>query len=211
MSETNIEIRVKKRCEFGNNAARRARSAGLIPAIVYGRNQAARAIYLNAGEWTSLAQHRHHLIYLVDDDGGRQAALVKEVQINHLKNHYVHIDFHAVDVHARVRSTISLHAVGDCIGTAHGGTLEQNIHELPVECTPADLVDEIKVNVSDLEIGEHLLVKDIVMPEGMTVLMDADAIVFQVARPMQEEELETSQAEPSEPEAIKEKKQDTEE
>ena len=207
MSKDNNEIAVQPRSEFGNNAARRARNAGLIPAIIYGKGQEPRAIYLNAGDWISLAQHHHHLIYLVDGDR-KQAALVKEVQINHLKNYYVHVDFQAVDVHAKVHSTVSLHAIGDCIGAAHGGTLEQSIHELAVECTPADLVDEIKVNVADLDIGDHLLVKDIVMPSGMTALTEADAIVFHVARPMQEEEAAPAAAEATEPEAIKEKKKE---
>lgn len=186
MSKDNNEIAVQPRSEFGYNAARRARKAGLVPAVIYGKGMESKSIYLNAGEWDSIARHNHHLLFLVDGDQ-KQAVLVKEVQKNHLKNYYVHIDFQAVSADEVVHSTVTLHATGDCVGAARGGTLEQLIHEVPVTCKPQDLVDEVKVDVSGLEVGAKLLVKDLVLPAGLTVAADADAVVFTVAQPQQEE------------------------
>ncbi len=186
MSKDNNEIAVQPRSEFGNSAARRARKAGLVPAVIYGKGMESKAVYLNAGEWDSIARHHHHLLFLVED-GRKQAVLVKEVQKNQLKNHYLHVDFQAVDAEEAVHTTVTVHAVGDCVGAARGGVLEQLIHEIAVACKPQDLVDEVKIDVSALEIGAKMHVRDLALPAGVTAVADADAVVFTVVAPKQEE------------------------
>ncbi len=181
MSKDNNEIAIKPRSEFGNNAARRARKAGLVPAVIYGKGMESKAIYLNAGEWDSIARHNHHLLFLVDGDQ-KQAVLVKEVQKNRLKGQYVHVDFQAVAADEVMHATVTLHGVGDCVGASHGGVLEQLVHELAVTCKLQDMVDEVKVDISKLDVGEKLHVKDLVLPAGLTVAGDADAVAFAVTK-----------------------------
>ncbi len=179
MSTKDNEIAVQPRSEFGNNAARRARKAGLVPGVIYGKGQEAKAIYLNAGEWASIARHNHHILYLLDGDN-KQPALVKEVQINHLKNYFLHVDFQAVDPDQVIHSTIAIHPFGECAGVSQGGVLEQIVHEIPVACKSIALIDELKVNVTKLGVGEAIHVRDLQLPEGITVQGDADAVVFHV-------------------------------
>ena len=95
MSNENYEIAVMPRTDKGSAAARRARNQGLVPAIVYSKGTEPKQVYLNAGEWSSLARQNVTVVTLVDGDQ-KQAALVKEVQINHLKNYFYHIDFQAL-------------------------------------------------------------------------------------------------------------------
>ena len=202
------QIKVAARAEFGNNAARRLRRQGLIPAIVYGNNKEPQALTVNADEWSAFsARHGAHLVSL-QLDGKEIPALVKEVQFNYLKNYVVHIDFQAVDLNAEISSTVPLHAFGDCYGAAHGGILEQELHELPVVCRPADLPESIKVDVTKLEIGDALTVADIELPAGVKADIDSEAVVFHVVRQQEEQEPE-AEAEgeaATEPEAINEQK-----
>ena len=92
MSNESHKIAVQKRDVFGNNASRRLRRAGSIPAVVYGRGEAAAAYSVNADEWKVFAATGSKDIVLVDGDK-EISAVVREVQYNHLKNYVVHIDF----------------------------------------------------------------------------------------------------------------------
>lgn len=197
------EIAVQPRTETGSGAARRARKSGLVPAIVYSKHAEPKQIYLNAGDWASFARLNSHLLYLVDGSE-KQAVLVKEIQMNHLKAFCLHVDFQAVHEDEKIHATISVHATGDCAGVTQGGVLEQNMHEIPVLCKPADMVEEIKVNIEKLGFGESIHLKDIELPAGIAINGDPEAVVFHVAAPESAKaEAETDAA--AEPEAIKQK------
>ena len=132
-------------------------------------------------------------------------ALVKEIQFNYLKNYVLHVDFQEVDMNEEITDFVPIHAHGESVGAAHGGILEQELHELEVTCRPDHLPEAIRVDVSALAIGDSLHVKDLVLPEGVRVDIDPETTVFHVVRPKEEEVAEPA-AEATEPEAINEKK-----
>ena len=203
MSKAENVIAAQLRNEFGDNASRRLRKSGFIPAVIYSRGQESIAVTLKAEEW-QVAYARKASLYTIAVDGKEIPAIVKEVQFNHLKNYVYHVDFMAVDMTAEVHANVKLHAFGDCYGASHGGVLEQEVHELPVSCTPDALPDMIKVDVTNLKVGDVLTVADLVLPEGVKVRgLDAAEIVFHVVLPTED----TASAEgAAEPEAINEKK-----
>ena len=209
MSNESHKIAVQKRDAFGNNASRRLRRAGSIPAVVYGRGKAVRAYSVNADEWKVFAQHGVQLVTLID---GKEEipALVREVQFNHLKNYVIHIDFQEIDLKAELVSKVPVHAHGESYGAAHGGLLEQDLHEIEVTCRPQDLPDAIRVDVTALNIGDSLTVGDIVFPEGVRSTMAPETLVFHVVLPREESEEsatgEGAEAAPAQPEAINEQK-----
>jgi large subunit ribosomal protein L25 len=135
MSKAENVIAAQPRSEFGDNASRRLRKAGFVPAIIYGRTQEPMAIVMRAEEW-QVAYAKKASLYTIAIEGKEVPAIVKEVQFNHLKNYVYHVDFQAVDMAAEVHASVKLHAFGDCYGASHGGVLEQEVHELPVSCTP---------------------------------------------------------------------------
>lgn len=92
MSTVN-ELSVEARQEVGNNASRRSRNAGRIPAVVYGNGQEPKLLYVNLGDWEAF-EHQNESNQVVLVEGGvKTAAVVKEVQRNYLKNYVQHIDF----------------------------------------------------------------------------------------------------------------------
>ena len=207
MSKAENVIAAQPRNEFGDNASRRLRKSGYIPAVIYGRGKESRSIQLKTEEW-QVASARGANLYTVVLEGKEIPALVKEVQFNHLKNYVYHVDFLAVDMNAEITANVALHAFGECYGASHGGVLEQELHELPVTCRPDALPDLIKVDVTALQVGDALTVGQLVLPEGVRVHgLDADEIVFHVVRPTEEaEEAADSENAATEPEAINEQK-----
>ena len=207
MSKVNNEIAVQDRKEFGKCASRRSRKSGMIPAVIYSKGKEAKAIMVDADAWKVLAGHHVQMVTLVDG-ANKTAALVKEVQFNHLKNYVQHIDFLEVDLNADVTALVPVHAHGDCLGVSRGGILEFELHEIEVVCHPDHLPDFIAAEVTSLDVGDSLHVKDLAMPEGVRTDLDPEAVVAHVVRPKEEAEAPAEAA--AEPEAIKEKKPEAE-
>lgn len=207
MSKVNNEIAVQDRKEFGKCASRRSRKSGMIPAVIYSKGKEAKAIMVDADAWKVLAGHHVQMVTLVDG-ANKTAALVKEVQFNHLKNYVQHIDFLEVDLNADVTALAPVHAHGDCLGVSRGGILEFELHEIEVVCHPDHLPEFIAAEVTSLDVGDSLHVKDLAMPEGVRTDLDPEAVVAHVVRPKEEAEAPAEAA--AEPEAIKEKKPEAE-
>ena len=207
MSKVNNESAVQDRKEFGKCASRRSRKSGMIPAVIYSKGKEAKAIMVDADAWKVLAGHHVQMVTLVDG-ANKTAALVKEVQFNHLKNYVQHIDFLEVDLNADVTALVPVHAHGDCLGVSRGGILEFELHEIEVVCHPDHLPEFIAAEVTSLDVGDSLHVKDLAMPEGVRTDLDPEAVVAHVVRPKEEAEAPAEAA--AEPEAIKEKKPEAE-
>ncbi len=204
MSKAENVIAAQPRSEFGDNASRRLRKSGFIPAVIYSRGKESLHVMLKTEAW-QVASAKGANLYTIALEGKEIPAIVKEVQFNHLKNYVYHVDFQAVDMTAEIHANVALHAFGDCYGANHGGVLEQEVHELPVSCRPDALPDMIKVDVTNLQVGEALTVAQLVLPEGVKVRgLDADEIVFHVVLPTQD--AAASEEGSAEPEAINEKK-----
>ena len=207
MSKVNNEIAVQDRKEFGKCASRRSRKSGMIPAVIYSKGKEAKAIMVDADAWKVLSGHHVQMVTLVDG-ANKTAALVTEVQFNHLKNYVQHIDFLEVDLNADVTALVPVHAHGDCLGVSRGGILEFELHEIEVVCHPDHLPEFIAAEVTSLDVGDSLHVKDLAMPEGVRTDLDPEAVVAHVVRPKEEAEAPAEAA--AEPEAIKEKKPEAE-
>ncbi|WP_176013261.1 50S ribosomal protein L25 [Victivallis sp. Marseille-Q1083] len=188
------EIAVTARSEFGRNASRRARKKGLVPAIIYSKGKEGRAIFLKENEWEVLSKHDFSVVFLNEGDR-KTAAVVKEVQINYMKSYVVHIDFQEVDVHAVIHATLAVHPLGVAAGTNRGGVLDQLMHHIEVSGSAMNMPEKLEVNVSGMQIGDTIAVKDIVLPEGITAVSDPEMAVFHVMAQSAEEEAPAAAAE----------------
>jgi len=122
----------------------------------------------------------------------------------------VHVDFQELVAGERVTMRVPLAFVGTAEGVRNqGGLLEEVTRELEISADPANIPDRIDVDVSALTIGHPLHVRDLAVPQGVTVLTDAGATVVQVSPPRLEEEGASSSEAPSgEPEVVRAKKED---
>ncbi len=197
----------KKRTLGGSSHVRRMRKTGVLPAVIYGDEKEPVSIQLDTHAFEQLLHHHtsETLLIEIDLEGeGTMSVLVKEVQHHPVSSDLLHVDLQRVAANKPIHVEIPLELVGEAAGVKLGGTLEHIMHAIHVECLPGDLVESIKVDVTQLGIGDSLHVCDLKLPK-MKILADADAIMAVVAGPRAEQE-EESAAAVAEPEVIAKKK-----
>jgi large subunit ribosomal protein L25 len=150
-----------------------------------------------------------HVLVEIEIAGANELAIIQEVQHEPISGAILHVDFHAVKADEKLRSSIVVEPVGESIGVkSFGGLLEQSLRELEVECFPKDLPEVIRVDISALNIGDSVHVRDITLPEGVEAITDADLTVFLVASPTVAAEPVPGAETPTQPEVIREKKEE---
>ena len=180
----------------GKGVARKLRATGRIPGICYRRNAESAAISLDPSELDRLIRTASSGINtLIDlkvagggDFDGRQV-LIKELQRDPISGAYLHADFYAVDLKQTIHISIPVQLKGTPIGvTLGGGILDHATRELDVECLPDAIPEELAIDVSELEVGDSLHVRDIKVLEGVEILNDPDVSIVSVVAPAVVEE-----------------------
>ncbi|MBU1006350.1 MAG: 50S ribosomal protein L25, partial [Candidatus Omnitrophica bacterium] len=136
--------------------------------------------------------------------------VLKEVQKDPIKDCLLHVDFQEISLTETLKVNVPIAAKGEAIGVKQdGGVLQHILWEVEVQCLPTNIPEKIEINISGLKMGDALHVKDIVMPEGVKILEDPEAVVFSVEHPKKVEDVIAASAEGAmeEPEVIKEKKE----
>jgi large subunit ribosomal protein L25 len=176
--------------------ARKLRAAGRIPGVCYRRNAESVAISLDPSELDRLIRKASSGINtLIDlkvagggDFDGRQV-LIKELQRDPISGAYLHADLYAVDLKQTIHISIPVQLEGSPIGvTLSGGILDHATRELDVECLPDAIPEVFAVDVSGLEVGDSIHVRDIKVLEGVEILNDPDVSIVSVVAPAVVEE-----------------------
>jgi large subunit ribosomal protein L25 len=208
-----VKLSARPRLEAGRNAVSKVRARGAIPAVIYGAKDAATNLEVDRKDIENLlsrAVGENILVELEIRDGGKttnRISLIQEVQHHPVRGEIIHIDFHAVSMTEEIDAEIVLEHEGEPVGVkTFGGLLQQNMRSLPIRCLPQNLPEIIIVDVSGLNIGESLHVRDIKLPTGVVAVPDEDLTVFLVSEPTVAEEAAVAVEEPVAPEVIKEKK-----
>jgi large subunit ribosomal protein L25 len=198
-----VRLAVQPRDGFGTRGAKRLRKQGLLPAVLYGHKQATVPLALSHDDFVKAVRHGARLVELKTDDSA-EAAIIQEVQWDHLGKDVLHVDFRRVSKDERVVVTVPLHLRGIAPGVSGGGILDQPLHTLSVECLVTAVPESIRVPVNELQIGSSIKVRDLRLPEGVKAMTDADAIVVQVTAPQAEPAAAAAPAaaETAEPEVI---------
>jgi large subunit ribosomal protein L25 len=196
----------------GSQAARQLRRKGLVPAVLYGHKEETLSVALPADEVEKAIRHGVRVVDL-KADGKEGKALIRDVQWDHLGKELLHVDFTRVAADERIVVTVPLEIRGVAPGVNAGGTLDQPIHTLSVECLAISIPESIRVNVGELQIGSAIHVRDLVLPPGVKVMSDPDAIVVHVTTKVTEPEAPVAAEAPeqAEPEVIGRQKVEEEE
>jgi large subunit ribosomal protein L25 len=208
-----VKLTARPRAEAGRNAVGKVRARGAVPAVIYGANDPATKLEINKRDIENLLAHsvsENILVQLEIQDGGKttsRLSLIQEVQHHPVRDEIVHIDFHAVSMNEEIDAEVVLEPAGEPVGVkTFGGLLQQSMRLLPIRCLPQNLPEIITVDVSALNIGESLHIRDLKLPPGVTAVPDEDLTVFLVSEPTVVEEPVVVAEEAAAPEVIKEKK-----
>jgi large subunit ribosomal protein L25 len=214
-----VKLKAEPRTVTGRSAARRLKARGIVPAVVYGGKEKSQPLQVSARDINAMLSHASGENILVElEIAGQKAtktALLQEVQHSPVGGDILHVDFHAISMDEKITADVPLEPLGIATGVKNaGGLLDQNIRSLTIECFPKDLPDKVTVDVSALNIGDSIHVRDIKLPEGVVAKVPPDLTAFSVAAPVAEEEPVTPEAEAAAaagPEVITAKKEEGEE
>ncbi len=207
------EIQGEARQPGGRHANERLRRRGLIPAVIYGHNQAPEHVALSRHDTELALEHSAHVIKL-KAAGAETQYLIKDVQYDHLQKTPIHVDLMRVDITERVEVRVPLHFRGTPKGVASGGSLVQVVTELHVECPLTRIPEEIRVHIEHLDLNDTLLAGTIELPLDVKSLHKPEDVVAVVHPPRGTTKAEMAEegedAEGAEPEVIGKGKEEEE-
>ena len=210
------QLSASTRDSVGKGAARTLRSAGQIPAVIYGHAREPQALAVQAREVEKLLERvsAESTVIELNLASGVSRTLIREIQRHPFKKQILHIDFQELVAGEKVSVNVPIVLTGTPEGVrVSGGILSQVMSELTIRVDPVNIPRRIEADVTNVSIGHSLHVSDLTIPEGVEVLDDADATVAVVSAPKVEVEPTPSTEgveAAAEPELIRKTKEDEE-
>jgi len=168
-----ITVNAFVREDQGKGASRRLRKEEKVPSIIYGGTKEPLMISLNIHEITHLLEDENTFTSVLDLVVGKSkdSVVIKDIQRHPAKNTVFHVDFLRVDAKHALITTTPLHFIGmeENEAIRLGNMLNQFVVSIEISCLPQDLPHGINVDVTNLELGEHLTLTDLILPEGVII------------------------------------------
>jgi large subunit ribosomal protein L25 len=174
-----VRLAAEPRTEFGKGAARRTRRAGKIPAVLYGHGSDPKHLALPALEFARVVrEHGQNAILTLDiDSSGTELALTKTVTTHPIKNYIEHVDLLLVRIGEKVSVDVPVVVRGDA---ASGTLVNQELTTVQIEAEALHIPEQIDVSVQDAEAGTQITAGQLILPPGVTLGTDPDALVVNV-------------------------------
>jgi large subunit ribosomal protein L25 len=191
-----VTLNAMKREKTGKETAKKMRKAGYIPAILYGKGAQPLPFGVRYPEFEKVYR-RHHgetVIYNLNFENGEnlmKQAILKEIQRDPVTDMFIHLDFQVIEEDKPIELKVPLEFVGKPVGIMKGGVLEIHLHDIVVECLPVHIPDKITVDLSKLDVGQSLHVRDIKVPETIKIVSSPGETVATLVA--EEEEIQASE------------------
>ncbi len=203
MAGERVKLQVTLREERGTNASRRLRREGKIPGVLYGRGNAPHPICVGERELRRVltGESGMHAILdvVLEGQSSTHASILKDYQQDPLRGKIVHFDLQEVRLDQPIQATVSVHLIGEPVGSREGGVLSQVSREINIEALPMEIPEHLELDVSNMQIGDTLRLLDLPPMEGVTFLDDLEETVLAtVTLPTREVEPEPEELEEGE-------------
>ena len=214
-----IVVEGSPRALRGKNEARRLRQTGQVPAVLYGGKGAALTLALNAKQVGAIlrSESGHNTLFQVDLGGKQEPAILKDWLVDPTSGKLLHVDLLRVAMDVRMKVKVPVHTFGEPSGVkVQGGVFEVVTREVEIECLPADIPTEFKVDVSGLMLGKQLRANELPLDTAkMKLITEPERVLAHVVALKVEEEkpaeaVAAEAATPAEPEVIKKGKKEVE-
>jgi large subunit ribosomal protein L25 len=216
----NFKIEGQVREGRGKGPARRVRTTGMVPAVLYGNKKDAISLTVDAKQVAKILRSEtgHNTIFTVSvANGGDEKAMVRDWQVDPVSGKLLHVDLFRIAMDVRMRVMVPVHTFGEAQGVKlQGGVFETVTREVEVECLPADIPEEFRVDITDMMIGKQLRAADLPFdPAKIKLVTDPIRVIAHVVVLKKEEEpaadaAVTADAAPAEPEVMKKGKKEEE-
>jgi large subunit ribosomal protein L25 len=192
-----INLEIYPRSTTGKNANRRTRAAGRVPAVIYGKDRDSANMEMDAHAFNVILSHLagSSAIFRLKQEGAavEAIALLREIQKNPVTDQILHVDLMEIPQGVPVTVSVTVQVVGTNATVKNGeGSVAMALNSVDVSCLPSELPDHLEVDISDMELNDKILVKDLVTPAG-EILTDPETLVLNIkaAAVFVEEEEET--------------------
>ncbi|MBI4974392.1 MAG: 50S ribosomal protein L25 [Candidatus Omnitrophica bacterium] len=212
-----VILNAETRTGTGKKTAKDLRKKGLIPAVVYKGGGDALNLQIGRGDLEDVLHTKagENVLITLKTKGDKtlkdKTVIIKEIQREPIKDRIIHVDFNEILLTETLKVNVPLASHGEPAGVKKdGGILEHVMWELEVQCLPTAIPEKIDLDVSNLNIGDAIYIKNIVVPEGVKILNDPELIAMIVKPPRVEVPKEEVVEEAAEPELIRKKKEEEE-
>jgi large subunit ribosomal protein L25 len=217
----NIVVKSEKRQGLGSNAARRLRSQGFVPAVLYGESMASTPLVLSKKDIVQILrlESGENTIFKVSVDADSYDVMIKDLQVDPASDELLHVDLIRISMDKAVRVAVPVVHRGEPVGVkTEGGFVDFVTREVEIECLPRDIPESLAIDISELHIHQSFKVEGMSVPAGVRVLTDPGTVLVLISLPHKEEEFpgekpeaEVAAEEPKEPEVIKKERAEKEE
>jgi large subunit ribosomal protein L25 len=196
-NQTSPQLDVNSRDPSGSRTARRLRRGGRVPGILYGGGAEPLSFDVDARELRLALARAGAVLDLSVDGSAPTPVVLKEAQRHPVRGETVHVDLLRVRLDRAIHAVVVLELEGadESPGAREGGVLEQITRELNVEALPTAIPEAIVHDVSQMQIGETLMLSAVTPPEGVTLLDDLEETVLATLSPPRLQTEETSEIE----------------
>jgi len=170
-----FEFVAESRDLSGKSVARAIRRQGKVPAVIYGGDGDPEKLVLEHNDVVKHLEHEAVYSHVLDVkvDGKTQKALLKDIQRHPAKAQVLHVDFMRVDESHKIKMHVPLHFINEdiCVGVKAGGVVTHAVVDVEVACMPSSLPEYIEVDLANVEIGQPVLLSEVVLPAGVEILV----------------------------------------
>ncbi|MEN1966461.1 50S ribosomal protein L25/general stress protein Ctc [Lentibacillus sp. N15] len=201
-----VTLNASKREDHRKSATKAIREKGHIPAVVYGKDREAKSISVDtlALYKTVRDEGRNSIISLDVENDKPVDVMLHDYQMDPIKDEMLHADFYIVNMSQEMDVEVPLKLEGEAVGVKEGGVLQQPFYELQVRAKPADIPEEISVDVSNLAVGDSIAIADLPASNTYQFLADAETTIATVIPPDTVDDVEEAPEENDEPELVDE-------
>jgi large subunit ribosomal protein L25 len=177
----NDVIHLKERTGSTKSNLKQMRESGNIPAVVYGQEIGNIQVTVNEKEINAaMKRNTHAILDAVLPSAKQHPVLIHEFQRDALSGKLLHIDFHQINMNQSIETLVTIQFKGDPVGVKEGGILQIETHAVQVRCMPNKLPETIDVDIHELAIGDHILVSDLKVADGIEILTEPTTMLITI-------------------------------
>lgn len=188
MQEYKIEVE-KRELSSKKSFVKELRSNGHIPGVYYSHDSKESIPFMVTLKNLREALKSDSQVYKINVGGKSRDVIMKTIQYHPITEQILHIDLYGVKMDAKVTVKIPIMIIGQSIGVKEGGVLNQSMTELDVACLPANIPQEIEVDISNLNLGDTIRIEDINLGDDLDIVGDSSMLIASVVAPAKQEEI----------------------
>ncbi|HPN71425.1 MAG TPA: 50S ribosomal protein L25 [Saprospiraceae bacterium] len=177
-----VTVSTQIREEVGSRGARTARAEGMVPAVIYGSNDPIHVL-VNQKEVKPLIYTPDFKLGEISVNGSAIKCIVKETQFHPVTDELLHVDFLALTPGKKIKVEVPVRFVGNSPGVKNGGKLIQQLRKIKIKTTPENMIEEINVDISHLELGQVLRVKNVQVSKDIELLINPSIPIANIEIP----------------------------